>query len=164
MGEEDEETLKQEQAVLDDHDDRMNEIMDRLTQLGNTKSTPIVVALPMSLETAAEPSQLLRRRLNQMESTLRLIKSTVESLTHGPDLDTSLVWQLEEQVGRINAEHSDLTRDILSLEHEGRDPLGLSLALSITLSTRADKYKDCSESRLLLNQPKELRVASNCQR
>ena len=44
VDEEDEETLKQEQAILDDHDDRMNEIMDRVTQLGHAKSTPPVVA------------------------------------------------------------------------------------------------------------------------
>ena len=68
-----------------------------------------------------------------MESTLRSINSSVESLTPGPDLDICLVWQLEEEVGRINTEHSDLTRDILSLEHEDGDLLGLSSAFSKTL-------------------------------
>ena len=53
-----------------------------------------------------------------MESTLRSINSTVELLTPGSDLDTCLVWQLEKQVGRISAEHPDLTCDILSLEHK----------------------------------------------
>ena len=37
--EEDEETVKREQAILDDHEDRMNETLDCLTQLGHTKST-----------------------------------------------------------------------------------------------------------------------------
>ena len=41
--------------------------------------------------------------------------------------------KLEKQVSRINAEHSDLTLDILSLEHEDRDLLDLSSALAKTL-------------------------------
>ena len=70
VDEDDEETLKRVQAILDDHEDRMNEIMDCLTQLSHSKSLPTVVAPPMGLETAAEPSRLLHRRLNHMESTL----------------------------------------------------------------------------------------------
>ena len=76
VDEEDEETLKREQTVLNDHDDRMNEIMDRITQLNHTM--------------AAEPSQFLRRRLNHMESTLTSINLTFGFLTPGPTLDTSL--------------------------------------------------------------------------
>ena len=68
-----------------------------------------------------------------MESTLKSINSTVELLTSGPDLDTCLVRQLEKEVDRISTEHSDLTRNILSLEHEDRELLHLSSALAKTL-------------------------------
>ena len=85
VGEEDKETLEREQALLDDPDDRMNDIMDCLTQLGHTKPSPIVVAPLIGLENAAEPSRLLRRRLNHMDSSLRSINLTVEPLTPGPD-------------------------------------------------------------------------------
>ena len=107
--------------------------MDSLTQLGHTKSSPTIVAPPMGLATAAEPSWLLHRRLDHVENTLRSINSTIESLTPGPDPDICPMRQLEEQVGGINTEHSDLTHDILLLEHNGHDLLGLSSALSKTL-------------------------------
>ena len=91
VDEEDEETLKRKQAILDEHEDRMNEIMDHLNQLSHSKSSPTTMARLIGLETAAEPSRLLRRRLNHMESTLRSINSIVKSLTSGPDLDACLV-------------------------------------------------------------------------
>ena len=133
VDEDDEDTLKQEQAILDDHEDRMNEIMDHLTQLSHSKSSPTIVAPSMGLETKAEPSRLLRRRLNHMESTLRSINSTIETLTSGPGLDACLVQHIEKQISRISAEDSDLTRDILALEHEDHDLLDLSSTLAKTL-------------------------------
>ena len=66
-----------------------------------------------------------------MESTLRSIHWTVESLTSGPDLDAGLVRQLEKQVGRISAEHLDLTCHILSLEHEDHKLLDLSSVVKL---------------------------------
>ena len=119
--------------LRDDHDDWINDIMTRLTQLSHGKSSPTVAAPSMGIESAAEPTRLLRTRLDYMEGTLRSINSNIESLTPGPDLDTCVVRQLEEQVGRVNTEHSDLTRDILSLEHGDCDLLGLSSAFSKTL-------------------------------
>ena len=104
VDEEDEENLKWNQAILEDHEERMNEIMNRLTQLSHSKSSPTVATPPMGLESAVEPSRFLRRRLDYMESTLRSINLSVESLTPRPDLDICLVQQLEEQVGRINTE------------------------------------------------------------
>ena len=87
----------------------------------------------MGLESAVEPSRLLHRRLNRMESCLRSINLTNELLTPRPDLDACLVRQLDKQVSRFNAEHSDLTRGISSLEHEDQDLFGLSSALAKTL-------------------------------
>ena len=133
VDEEDLGTLEREQAQLDDHEDKRANMMDRLIRLSHTKPSPTVLAPPVVLETSAEPSWLLHRRLNHMESTLRSINLTVESLTPGPDPDICLVWQLEEQVSRINAEHSDLTRHVLSLEYQDRDLLSLSLDISKTL-------------------------------
>ena len=50
-------------------------------------------------------------------------KATVEPLTSGPDLDAGLIQDLQEQVGCLRAELSDVARDILSVEHEDRDLL-----------------------------------------
>ena len=123
VDEEDEETPKREQAILDDHENRMNETMDHLTQLSHSKSSTIVVAPPIGLETAAEPSWLSRKRLQCLESSLSSVKATVESLTLGPDLDAYLIQHLQEQVGALRTELSNVARDILSMEHEDRDLL-----------------------------------------
>ena len=87
----------------------------------------------MGLETAAEPFRLLHRRLHNLESSLRSVSLSIEPLTPGPDLDACLVRQLEKQVSRINAENSDLTRDILSLEHEDHNLFDLGSAFAKTL-------------------------------
>ena len=71
---EDVETLKWERAILADHEDRMKEIMDRLTKLSNSKSSPTVTVPPMSLKAAAEPSRLSLQRLQCLESILRSVK------------------------------------------------------------------------------------------
>ena len=68
-----------------------------------------------------------------MESTLKSINLTAESLTPGPDPDICLMQQLEKQVDRIKGEDSNITCDNLSLELEDRYLLGLSLAPSETL-------------------------------
>ena len=103
--------------------------MDCLIQLGHTKPSPMVVAPTMGPETPAEPSRLLHRRMCHLESSLKSINLTAEPLTPEPDLDAWLVRQLEKQVSHINAEHSYLTRDILSLQHKDHDRLALSSAL-----------------------------------
>ena len=83
----------------------------------------------MSLEAAAEPSRLSRRRLQRLESSLRSVKATIETLTPGPDLDACLVQQVQEQVGRLRAELSDVACDILSMEHEDQDLIEYELSL-----------------------------------
>ena len=126
---EDLKTLEWEQALLDDHEDRMTNIMDRLIQLSHAKPSPTVMAPPISLEMAAEPSRLLHRRLHHLESSLRSINETVKPLAPGPDVNGCLVQQLQEQIGRLRAELSDVARDILSLEQEDQSLLEQKLAL-----------------------------------
>ena len=71
VDEEDLGTLEQEQAVLDDHEDKTANIIDCLIRLSRTKPSLTVAAPPMSLETATEPDWFLCRRLDHIESTLR---------------------------------------------------------------------------------------------
>ena len=51
----------------------------------------------------------------------------------GRDLDACLMRQLEKLVSRIDTEHSNLTRDILSLEQKDHDLLSLTSTLTKTL-------------------------------
>ena len=87
---EQQEDLELKQAIFDEHEDRIDELGDRLQQLIlRDESAKGELTAPLKgLETSTEPSRLLRRRLNHIESTLRSVNSTVESLTSGPDLDT----------------------------------------------------------------------------
>ena len=94
-----------------------------LIQLSHTKPSLTVVAPPMSLETIAEPSWLLYRRLCCLERSLSWVNMTVKLLTPGPDIDNCLVQQFQEQVGHLRAELSNVAGDILSLEQEDQSLL-----------------------------------------
>ena len=99
-----------------------------------------------------------------MESTLRSIHSTVESLTSGPDLDACFVRQLEKHVGRISAEHSDLTRDILSLEHEDHNLLDLSSTLEKTIFDPSLRIERLLSDQAATPSTKVPEIVSNCLR
>ena len=58
-----------------------------------------------------------------MESNLHLVKEEVESLTPGSSLDSCLLLQLEEQVGSIRTDLSDIIHDVLSSQNEDEDLL-----------------------------------------
>ena len=103
----DEETLGEEQAVLDNHDNKILLLTQGLQCLmGDTGA----VTPPKS---ATEPYQFLGRRLCHLEKTPRSINLTVEPLAPGPYLDNCLVRQLEKQVGRLRTELSDITSGIV---------------------------------------------------
>ena len=123
------ETLEREQALLDDHEGKMNDIMDRLIWLGHTKPSLSVVAPPISLEVATESSRLLYRSLRHLESSLRSVNEVFKPLAPGPDLDDCLVQQLQEQVSHLRAQPSDVACDSLSLEQEDQSLLVQELAL-----------------------------------
>ena len=78
----------------------------------------------MSASSAAHStghSHHLHRRFNDVESNLHLVKEEVTPLTPSPSLDSCLLLQLEEQVGSIRTDLSDITGDILSSKNEDDD-------------------------------------------
>ena len=83
---------------MDDHEDRLNEIMDCLTKLGHSKSSPTVVAPPMgpaqdepTPRTSTDPQRGLHRHLALIETELRDIANTVDAIERGPELDRCLL-------------------------------------------------------------------------
>ena len=90
------EDVEMEQANFDEHEDRIGKLGDCLQQLipQDESAKEELTAPPMRLEEAAEPSQLSCQRLQRLESSLRSVKATIESLTPGPDLDACLVEHL----------------------------------------------------------------------
>ena len=85
-----EETLGEEQTVLDNHDDKILLLTERFQRImADTEATN-------PPKSTIDPFQFLRRRLHHLESSLRSINLTVELLTPGPDLNACLEWQLEK--------------------------------------------------------------------
>ena len=129
VNEEDEDTLRREQAILDDHEDRMNEIMDCLTQLSHSRSSPTVVAPPMGpaqdepmRTTSTDPQRGLNRRLVLIETELRDIANAVEAIERGPEFDRCLLEQHEEQISGLKSKLIDVSCNIATLD---KDETGL---------------------------------------
>ena len=104
----------------------MNEIMDRLTQLSHSKSSPTVAAPPMGLlldeptrRTPTDPQRGLNRRLVLTETELRDIANAVEAMIErGPELDRCLLEQHEEQISGLKSELIDVSRKIATLDKD----------------------------------------------
>ena len=114
----DEQVLDEKQAIMDDHEDKVAEIIECLQQLRPEAKAALSAAH------STNASHHLRRRINDVERNLRLVKGKIAPLTPGHGLDSCLLLQLEEQLSSIKLDLSDVTRDILSSEKEEEDLLG----------------------------------------
>ena len=94
---EDEVNLEEEQAVLDNHNEKITDLMERLQHLA------LKSEVDQYLSTTTDPSQPLRKQLHRTERRARMVQTTMESLTPGPDLDQWSVRQLEEEIGILKA-------------------------------------------------------------
>ena len=90
----DEHILDEEQATMDNHEDKVAEIIERLQQLRPEAKAAFSIAHFMDL------SHHLRRRLNNVERSLRLVKGKFNPLTPSSDLDSCLLLQLIRGAGR----------------------------------------------------------------
>ena len=116
--------LEAEQRVLDEHDDRATDLSTRIRRLLDPPAEP----RPAPAHVSA--SQLLQRRLKRAESNTTLIAGAAKESCAKPEVDFCLLRQYEEQLGGIKLELSDISRGILSLDHEDPDLLEKESALS----------------------------------
>ena len=84
-----EEDLDTEQAVLDEHDDWITGLLDRLERLatpagGEEKHRP-------------DPKRSLKRRLLDLEGNLRKVSDAVSTVEEKPEVDRCLLKQYDEQ-------------------------------------------------------------------
>ena len=117
----DEQVLDEKQAVMDNHEDKFAEIIERLQQLQPELKAAPSVAHPTS------HSHHLRKRLNLIEMILCSVKDKIKGLTCRPNVDSCLLRQLIEQVGILTQDLSDLTQDIWSSKQEVEDLLARRL-------------------------------------
>ena len=103
----DEPVLDEEQTVMDDHEHNVAQIIEWLQQVRPEAKAALSAALSMG------HLHYLCRWLNDVERNLLLVKGKIDPLITGSSLDTCLLLQLEEQVGCIKLDLSDVTQDIL---------------------------------------------------
>ena len=94
--------IGEEQAVVDNHEHKFAEIIERMQGLWPEAKAAIFVVL------STGHSHQLRRSINNMEMNLRLVKGKVDPLTPGLSLDSYLLLQLAEQIGSIKLHLSDV--------------------------------------------------------
>ena len=89
-----EDDLTQEQAKLDEHDDQVADLSDRVEQLRLLGSESTIEPTPTTSHTGE-----LAKRLKYMEDKLGSVMEEMRPLVPGPKLDSCLVHQLHKQSG-----------------------------------------------------------------
>ena len=88
---------------------------------------------------------------------------TLESLAPGPKLYDCLIQHLQEQVGRLRAELSDVARDFLSMQEEDQSLLEQESDLDKAFSILSLRIRRLLSDRVGHPQTCGLQVESNCQ-
>ena len=110
------EELEADQAVLDNHTERVTEFLDRLPQL---LQEPEKVSKKSSGTTVTEG---LLKRLHYVIYELPSLNDTDDSVTPGPSMDSCLLRQLRRQVNKMDSKLVDIKHKILFLD-TGEDAL-----------------------------------------
>ena len=126
----DEEAME-EQVALDNHDERVTDLMERVQQLV-LEQEEAALALG-SLPTSVDASMPLRRQLERIEKRIQVTNETTRSLHPGPVVDQYLLKQLEEEVVVLKAELADTDHAITMLETRSEDLLELEATLNKNL-------------------------------
>ena len=100
--------LETEQAALNEHDDRLTGLLDRLERLA-TPARKEERHLP-------DPTPELQRRLAHLEENLRKVDKAVTTIEAKPDVDRCLLEQYDEQLNGFNLELYNISRSILSMD------------------------------------------------
>ena len=95
--------------MLDEHDDRVADLADRLQQL---------VSPPKKRGEATEEQNLLRKRLQHIERNIGDIADVIGPMIPGPELDRELVEEYREQIGSYKQDLADVSHRILALEED----------------------------------------------
>ena len=104
---EEEEGFDGEQVILDEHEEKISNILDRLYVLLNpTKPTTGVFD---------DPHHHIDKRLSHVDNGLARISDELRVVKPGPDMDRCLLEQLKEQLSGLKLELFDVSQSILAL-------------------------------------------------
>ena len=107
---EEDEDFDGEQAILDDDEDKVSNILDRLYVLLNP-------AKP-SAGLFDDPRPKIDKRLAHVDSGLARVVEEMKKLKPSPDMDRCLAEQLGEQLNGLKLELFDVSRSILALTED----------------------------------------------
>ena len=123
------EAVDEEQATLDDHDERITDLVERLQQLIIIPE-PEVDSPTSAITDASKPLQV---QLGRIEKRIGMVNETMTSLIRGPKIDQCLLRQLEEEILSLRAELTETGRAITLLETGGKELLEFEAALNKNL-------------------------------
>ena len=102
------EELEHEQAILDDHDDKVTYITVHLDHLTSREDT--------SVKLEGETQLLLHKRLANIERSIQRVNARIEPITPGPDVDRYLLEQYEDQMSGLKLKLFDVSRSIVAMK------------------------------------------------
>ena len=108
----DEEEQVDEQAVLDEHDNKVADTTARIQQLLANTPDPE----PLSSDSDLELKRQLHERLNWIESKLHAIAAAMGPTVKGPKPDNYLLRQDEEEIAGFKSKLTDISRSVISMK------------------------------------------------
>ena len=141
---EEEGDLAKEQADLDDHDDRVTDLLRRLTHLATPEDR--------AEKAKFDPRQCLQRRLSHLEANLRKVSNAVSAAAEKTEVDRCLLEQYDEQQNGFKLELYDISRGILSMDGDVSELSDHEARLSKAI------FDVCLQIRRLLHTPVPLLI------
>ena len=114
IDEDESDSLADEQAILDEHDRKVEALTIRLQQVASGATTTSMD----TVETASEPDghRYLTRRLTHVRSNLQVMIDAIESTHDDTTIDDCLLHQYDQRLNNLETELSGISRDILTLD------------------------------------------------
>lgn len=109
--------LGAEQATLDEHDDRVADFTTRIEQLCAATTGHPTTSTPSEVSS----SSILTKRLCRVEKNVLCVVEAVGAMRPESEVDSCLLHQYEERLSGLETELQDVSRGILSLEHDDAD-------------------------------------------
>ena len=121
IDENDNEALKKEQDVIDQHEDTVAALILRIQKIMTHTSTAHALT-PLIESSTPDPHKMTARRLSRLELGLKNTESGLSVLSEDHD-DSSLLEQLMEQLADHKRELSTIHEDLISLDLENNHEL-----------------------------------------
>ena len=113
---EEEEKLREEQAILDEHDHKVSEFMDRLHCLIEENKLEEVKLTASPLK--PELSRKLSKRLRCVEDDMWSVSTAIESISTSEVQDHCLLRRYAAKVNSLKVDLQDITQGILTLDDD----------------------------------------------